>query len=134
MLTPGDVIHAELTVETRHLANALIQEASDDFPAVLATAQMIALMEIAGSRLMHPLLNPGELSVGYIVNVNHTAPTPLGDTVIATAKFTGMDGKFYVFDVSARDSGGEIGRGTHKRAIVTKERLVNAAATRLSPK
>lgn len=42
----------------------------------------------------------------------------------------GMEGKLYVFDVVARDPGGEIGRGVHKRAIVTRERLLAGAAKR----
>jgi predicted thioesterase len=41
-----------------------------------------------------------------------------------------MDGKLYVFEVVARDPGGEIGRGTHKRAIVATERLLSGAAKR----
>jgi predicted thioesterase len=29
-----------------------------------------------------------------------------------------MEGKLYVFEVVARDEGGEVGKATHKRAIV----------------
>jgi predicted thioesterase len=104
----------------------------DEFPAVLATARMIALMEIASSRLLQPFLSPGELSVGVTVDVSHTAPTPPGALVIATARYTGREGKLFVFDVSASDPGGEIGKGIHKRAIVTSDRLVHAAVKRVS--
>jgi fluoroacetyl-CoA thioesterase len=126
----GSEATAELVVDTCHLASALIRDMRDDFPDVLATAQMIGLMETAASRAMHPLLKPGELSVGVVVDVAHTAPTRLGDRVIAHASFTGMEGKFYWFDVVASDSGGEIGRGRHKRAIVSKQRLVDGAKKR----
>jgi predicted thioesterase len=34
------------------------------------------------------------------------------------------------FDVIAHDPGGEIGRGTHKRAIISRERLLAGAAKR----
>ena len=123
---------AELIVTEQHLADGLIQDKADDFPPVFATMQMIGLMEVAASRAMHGLLQPGEPSVGAHVDVAHTAPTSLGDKVHAEAVFERMEGKLYVFTVVASDSGGEIGRGLHKRAIVAKERLVNGAAKRLN--
>src|SRR5207249_9796447 len=95
----------------------------DNFPAVFATTRMIALMELAGARLLHPLLQPGEMSVGAHVDVSHTAATPIGAKVAATATYRRRDGKLFVFDVVAHDPAGEIGRGTHKRAIVSRDRL-----------
>jgi predicted thioesterase len=91
---------------------------------------MVALMELAAARVLRPLLRAGELSVGVSIDVKHNAATPLGATVTATAKFVGRDGKLFLFEVSAADDAGEIGRGTHKRAIVTTERLVSGAAQR----
>jgi len=91
---------------------------------------MVALMELAAARVLRPNLRAGELSVGVSLDVVHTAATPLGATVTATAKFVGRDGKLFLFEVSAADNAGEIGRGTHKRAIVTTERLVAGAAQR----
>jgi predicted thioesterase len=59
------------------------------------------------------------------------AATPIGTKVAATATYRGRDGKLFVFDVVAHDPAGEIGRGTHKRAIVLRERLL-AGTTRRS--
>ena len=132
MVTELSLGRAKLLVKEEHLAAGLIQGKADDFPPVFATMHMIGLMEIAASRAMHPLLQSGELSVGVHVDVGHSAPTALGDTVHAEAEFVGMEGKIFVFKVSARDSGGEIGSGLHKRAIVTKERLVKGAEKRLN--
>ncbi len=123
---------AELIVGPADLANSLSSETADSFPAVFATARMVALMEIAASRVLQPLLAPGELSVGVTVDVNHTAPTPPGAKVTATARYTGREGKLFLFEVSAADAGGEVGRGRHKRAIVTSERLQSGAAKRVA--
>lgn len=87
-------------------------------------------MELAGARLLHPLLQAGEMSVGAHVDVSHTAATPIGATVTATATYRGRDGKLFVFEVVAYDPAGEIGSGTHKRAIVSRERLLAGAAKR----
>jgi fluoroacetyl-CoA thioesterase len=123
---------ADLIVTEADCANALrlSNDPRDDFPAVFATTRMIALMELAGARLLHPLLQPGEMSVGAHVDISHTAATPIGARVAATATYRGRDGKLFVFDVVADDPAGEIGRGTHKRAIVSKERLLAGAAKR----
>jgi predicted thioesterase len=122
---------ATLVVGPQDLASAISSEVRDEFPPVLATARMIALMEIAAARVLQPLLEPGELSVGVIVNVTHLAPTPLGAKVTATARYTRREGKLFHFEVSVADSGGEVGRGSHKRAIVSSEQLQSAATKRV---
>jgi len=122
----------DLIVRESDCASALklSDDPRDNFPAVFATTRMIALMELAGARILHPLLQPGEMSVGAHVDVSHTAATPIGAKVAATATYRGRDGKLFVFDVVAHDPAGEIGRGTHKRAIVSRDRLIAGAAKR----
>src|SRR4029077_7163394 len=79
----------DLVVRESDCANALrlSDDPRDQFPAVFATTRMIALMELAGSRLLHPLLQSGEMSVGAHVDVSHTAATPIGAKVTATATY-----------------------------------------------
>jgi fluoroacetyl-CoA thioesterase len=128
----GVTATVDLVVKESDCASALrlSDDPRDNFPAVFATTRMIALMELAGARLLHPLLQPGEMSVGAHVDVSHTAATPIGARVTATATYRGRDGKLFVFDVVAHDPGGEIGCGTHKRAIVLRDRLITGAARR----
>jgi fluoroacetyl-CoA thioesterase len=121
---------AELVVGPNDLASTLVFAPGDDFPPVFATARMIALMEVACARQLVPFLEPGQMSVGVTVDVIHSAPTPPGAKVVATSKYLGRDGKLFVFEVVAHDPGGEIGRGTHKRAIASTERLLAGAAKR----
>jgi predicted thioesterase len=121
---------ARLTVSPSELASALNIETSDSFPPVFATSRMIALMEVAAARALGPHLQPGELSVGVSLDVSHTAATPEGGTVTATARFLGREGKLFLFEVTAADDAGEVGRGKHKRAIIKTERLVAGAAQR----
>jgi fluoroacetyl-CoA thioesterase len=122
----------DLIVRESDCANVLnlSDDPRDNFPAVFATTRMIALMELAGARLLHSLLQPDEMSVGAHVDVSHTAATPIGATVTATATYRGRDGKLFVFDVVAHDPAGEIGRGVHKRAIVFRDRLLAGAVKR----
>ncbi len=129
-LDPDTTGTATLIVGPQDLASSIASVTGDSFPPVFATARMVALMEVAASRVLVPLLGPGELSVGVTVDINHTAPTPLGAEVTATARYAGREGKLYLFEVSCADKGGEVGRGWHKRAIVSSERLQSGAARR----
>ena len=127
----GSVATVQVVVGETDLASRVGVSPDDRYPRVFSTSRMVALMEVAASRLLRPYFEGDELSVGIAVDIVHTAATPAGATVIATATFTGRDGKFFVFDVLAADDGGEIGRGTHKRAIVSAARLLSGASKRM---
>ena len=129
----GNKASASLVVGDGDLASAVGLEPGDEFPRVFATARMVALMEVAASRVLKPHLSPGELSVGTLVDVVHTAATPPGATVTAEALLVARDGKQWVFEVVASDEGGEVGRGKHKRAVISAERLAAGAAKRGRP-
>ena len=130
MIQTGDSAEASLVVERSDTALVLSMSPDDAFPEVFATSRMIALMELAAARVMRPMLQPGQLSVGVSLNVTHTAATPVGGRVRALATFLGEDGKLFRFTVEAFDDAGLIGRGEHTRAIILTERLIAGAARR----
>ncbi len=120
----------EFKVEEKDLAKNLGISSEDNFPAVFATARLVALMEASAAKVLIPLLTQGQLSVGVEVNIKHLAPTLNGDIVKATASFDGMEGKLYKFSIEAVDSFGNIGSATHTRAIVSEDRLMSGANKR----
>ena len=130
MINVGDSAEAGLTVHHSDTAHALALDPGDVFPEVLSTTRMIALMELAAARVLRPLLQEGQLSVGVSVNVSHTAATPVGSMVRAVATYLGPEGKLYRFRVEAFDEAGSIGEGEHVRAIIATERLLAGAARR----
>ncbi|HEY4230528.1 MAG TPA: thioesterase [Thermoanaerobaculia bacterium] len=125
----GATASAELVVSEGDLASAL-GIGPPPFPPVFATARMVALMEVAAARVLAPFLNPGELSVGVRIDATHSAATAPGVTVTATARYLGREGGLYAFEVVVHDRGGEVGRGAHRRAIVSNDRLVAGAVRR----
>ena len=131
-LSIGDESVFEYQVKDADLASELSLGKDDQFPEVLATSRMVALMELAAARLLRPLLQPGELSVGIAVEIQHLAATPSGETVRSRAEYLGQEGKLYRFRVEVFDAGGLVGKGLHTRAIVATERLVKAAVKRLA--
>lgn len=126
----GAQASASRTVTATDLASTLADNPADAFPEVFATSRMIALMELAAAQVLRPLLADGELSVGVTVDVSHSAATALGETVSATATYVGREGKLYMFEVMASDGAGEIGKGTHRRAVISTARLLEGAQRR----
>lgn len=92
---------------------------------VFATPSMIALMEQAASSSLLPRLEEGQGSVGTHIDVTHESATPIGLKVWAETEVTEVNGKQITFTVSAYDEAGLIGRGTHKRAIITVKRFLS---------
>jgi fluoroacetyl-CoA thioesterase len=92
-------------------------------PPVLATAMMSLAMEMAAIDALKAYLEPGEMSVGVIVNATHTAATPEGWRVRAEAEVTQCDGKRIEFNIRAADEKEEIGICTHTRAVVDRTKF-----------
>lgn len=132
MLQPGDTGEASFVATDRDMAKSLAVSPEDDFPEVFATSRMIALMELAGARLMKTILGPNQLSVGVGIYIKHLAATPNNTRVSAVATFLEMEGKLYKFRVEAFDTAGKIGEGEHTRAIIDADRLLNGALKRIA--
>ena len=91
--------------------------------AVLATPVMINVIEAAALNAIEHLLPIGHQSLGIHLDVGHTAATPVGLRVVATAEVTSVDGRTVTFRVEARDPFEAIGGGTHQRVVVSVERF-----------
>ncbi|MBQ2720143.1 MAG: thioesterase family protein [Clostridia bacterium] len=90
---------------------------------VYATPAMLALIERAACEAVTPILSEGETTVGTLLNVKHLAATPIGMNVSATAELISREGRKFVFEVSASDECGLIGKGTHERFLVFSEKF-----------
>ncbi len=98
---------------------------------VLATPQMVLLIERAGVAAVDHLLPEGYRSVGTHLNVQHLAPTPIGFEVRASAELVKVDGRRLTFNAKvhegpfddANGGGVLVGEGTHQRAIVNLQRF-----------
>ena len=96
--------------------------------AVLATPAMIALMEKTCLRSVAGYLPEGQGTVGTLVNVSHERATALGKRVWCESKLVEIDRRRLVFEVTAFDDGGVIGRGRHERFIIDNEKFMAKAA------
>ena len=95
-------------------------------PAVLATPNMIALMELACTELLARHCNTDEGSLGAHVDVSHLAATLAGQTVTVTATVEKVEGRKMTFAVEAHDGIDTIGKGRHVRMVVPWARFKQA--------
>lgn len=116
----GDTFTSTLRVEEKHTAAAF---GSGDI-LVFSTPMMIGLMENAALQCALNGLDEGYTTVGTMVHITHTAATPLGQIVKATAELIELDRKKLVFKVTAYDEVETIGSGTHERFIIHSEQFL----------
>ena len=113
-IVPGLVGQSEVLVREENTA----QHLGSGNVAVLATPEMIRLMERAAVAAVDRLLPNGYRTVGVEVSVRHLAATPVGMRVRAQAELIALEGRKLIFRVEADDEVEKIGEGEHRRVIV----------------
>ena len=89
-----------------------------------STPAMVGHFEGLCLKMMIPFLEAGESSVGYRVDVKHTAPTPIGMKVTVKGRVRETDSRKVVFDVEAyNETGAKIGEGMHERRAIDMSRF-----------
>ncbi len=94
---------------------------------VLATPRMAALMEETAWKSIVSDLEEGMGTVGTKLNIEHTAPTPIGMRVWCETVLTEVEGRKLTFSVSVFDEAGKIGEGLHERFIIEEAKFQKKA-------
>jgi len=92
---------------------------------VFATPAMVALMENAAMMAVAEHLPEGSTTVGAMINTSHMKPSPIDETIQATATLTGIEGRKLTFSIKAEDSKGIIGEAVHVRYVVDREKFMS---------
>ncbi len=120
-LTPGIEGIKEITVTTDKTAIAY----GSGTVEVFATPAMIALMEQTALESVANMLPEAYTTVGTEVSVKHFKATLPGKTVICNSRLIHAEGMKLVFEVTASETSGLIGKGTHTRYIVDKHAFID---------
>lgn len=92
---------------------------------VFATPAMVALMENAAMLAVADYLPEGSTTVGAMMNTSHVKPSPMDESIRATAILTGIDGRKLTYSIKAEDSKGIIGEAVHVRYVVDREKFMS---------
>lgn len=127
----------EITVGMKGVVTTVVEredtaaEIGSGLLLVYATPCMVALMEGAACEAISPALSEEKSSVGTALNIAHISATPIGLEVRAEAVVTKVEGNTIYFDVTAYDEKGKIGEGTHTRVVVTAQRFLDKAYSKV---
>ena len=121
---PGLAHRHEIVPDASHTAAAV----GNAGVVVVGTPFLIGYFEIAAHRAILPFCEPGEVTVGTRIEVDHLAAALPGRPVVADATVVAVDGRRILFDVAVRQGERLLMRGRHGRAIVRLDRLLARAA------
>lgn len=121
MLTEGLTHTSTVLVSDTNTAQAL---GSGDMP-VFATPALVALMENAAMLTVATLLPEGSTTVGGFIETSHLAPSAIGSTIQATATLTEVKGRKLSFVIEALEGEKLVGKASHIRFIVEREKFLN---------
>jgi fluoroacetyl-CoA thioesterase len=97
-------------------------------PHVFATATLVGFIEAACMETLAPHLEEDEVSLGTVIDISHSAPTPVGATVRAEVVVTKLEPRSVSFSVTVLDGEEVISMGTHTRGVVRRQRFADKLA------
>ena len=130
MLITGIKGNRELIVTEELTARAM---GSGELP-VLATPAVIALAEETAWRSVSAFLEPGQGTVGTLLQIEHVSATPVGMKVRCGTELTEIDRRKLTFSVAVFDEAGVVAKGTHCRFIVENEKFLRKAESKSEKK
>jgi len=116
-LAPG-LTHQQAVTVTEDMTPAHLR---GDVIRVLATPEMVRLVEQTAIQCVQPHLKPGQSTVGTTVNIKHLAGTPEGMQVTVKVELKEIDRRRLGFTFEVHDEIEKVGEGTHERFIIDRE-------------
>lgn len=93
--------------------------------AVLSTPSLVAFMENAAKNYLNKFLPEEMGSVGSNININHIAPTLIGNSIIVRGKITEViKEKIIKFSIEAYEKDKKIGEAEHTRVIINNTKFL----------
>jgi len=116
-LSPG-LKHEQAVTVTEAMTPAHLR---GDAIRVLATPEMVRLVEQTAIQCVQPHLEAGRTTVGTVISLRHLAATPEGMTVTISVELTEVDRRRLGFKFEVRDEVEKVGEGTHERFVIDRE-------------
>ena len=95
-------------------------------PPVAATPYLVTIAELACGRLVQDLLEPGQITVGSRVVINHLGPSKVGAELVIKTALVKRDRNRFTFSVRIEDGERTVATVEHERAAVSLEKIMKA--------
>jgi predicted thioesterase len=111
-----------VTVEEKNTVGAMVP----GMPYVAATPYLVGMAEMACSRLVKDLLEPGQVTVGSRVVIEHLGPSKVGAELVIKAALLQRERNRFKFSVTVEDGARIVAKVEHERAAVSLEKMMRA--------
>src|SRR5271168_1714897 len=104
-----------VTVRPQHTGSALGRR----MPQVAATPYLVTIAEFACAHLVKDLLEPGQITVGTRVVIDHLGASKVGAELVVKAALLSREKNRFRFAVEIDDGAHTVGKVEHERAAVS---------------
>jgi fluoroacetyl-CoA thioesterase len=95
-------------------------------PMVAATPYLVTIAEMTCYEICKKLIEPGQITVGSRVVIDHLGASKSGATLVVDAVLRARDRNRFTFDVTIKDSERTVATVEHVRAAVSMQKLMAA--------
>ena len=95
-------------------------------PQVAATPYLVTIAEFACANLVKGLLEPGQITVGTRVVIDHLGASKVGAELVIKAALVKRDKNRFRFAVEIEDGARIVAKIEHERAAVSLEKIMKA--------
>ena len=111
-----------VTVEAKDTVGAMVP----GMPMVAATPWLVGVAEMACGRLVQNELEPGQITVGSRVVIDHLGPSKVGAELVIKATLQKREKNRFKFGVWIEDGARTVAVVEHERAAVSLEKIMRA--------
>jgi fluoroacetyl-CoA thioesterase len=111
-----------VTVDPKDTVGAL----DPSMPQVASTPYLVTVAEIACARLVKDQLEPGQITVGTRVVIDHLGASKVGAELVVKAALLNREKNRFRFSVEIEDGPRLVAKVEHERAAVSLEKIMKA--------
>jgi fluoroacetyl-CoA thioesterase len=111
-----------VTVGSKDTVGAL----DPSMPQVAATPYLVTIAEFACAGLVKDLLEPGQITVGTRVVIDHLGASKVGAELVVKAALVNREKNRFRFAVEIEDGARIVAKVEHERAAVSLEKIMKA--------
>jgi fluoroacetyl-CoA thioesterase len=111
-----------VTVGEKDTVGALVP----GMPMVAATPYLVAIAEMASARLVRDSLEPGQVTVGTRVVIDHLGASKVGAELVLKTALVSREKNRFRFSVQIDDGPRTVAKVEHERAAVSLEKLMKS--------
>jgi predicted thioesterase len=118
----GSTFKQTVTVQAADTVAAVLPE----MPPVAATPFLVKIAEVACFRMVEGLLQPGQITVGSRVVIDHLGPSKVGAVLVVEATLREREKNRFRFSVRIQDGARTVATIEHERAAVSLQKIMGA--------